>query len=120
MTPIRLTIIAVAIGGLSFDLVRQGSEEFATKSEISRVEKEIALLQLVRDDLQVGLQQRMLGLIPQVRLEPEAEIPELTLDRTPTLWEAMEAREEPRQQAFAEEELPPSSIPLSDWLERAP
>ena len=118
MTPIRLTVLALAIGVLAFDLVRHGSEEYAYKSEISRVQREIALLELVRDDLQVGLQQRLLGLLPRTGVTSRTTIPDLTLDRTPTLWEAMEEREEPRQQAFAAEEVPSTSIPLSDWIRR--
>ena len=71
------------------------------------------------DSVDGGLQQRLLGLLPRLGVTSRTTIPDLTLDRTPTLWEAMEEREEPRQQAFAAEEVPSTSIPLSDWIRRS-
>ncbi len=117
MTSIRWFLIASVFGGVAFDVVHEGSEEYACKSEIARVQQEIALLRHHIDDYQVGIQQRLLARVPTTGIGFGDAIVRLDAPRQPTLWERSEAVESSGRRAFASETEEGRSLSLADWLQ---
>lgn len=117
MTTVRWILVASVFGGVAFDVVRQGSEEYACKSEIARVEQEIDLLRQRRADLQVGLQQRLMARMPIVEFDLGAPIVHTEVPRRSTLWEQSAQNEGVTQRAFASEEVPDTRLTLADWID---
>jgi len=119
LSALRLFLVAVAAGGLGFDLAKKGRQEFEVRAKISQIAGEMEIVSRHRANLQVGIQRRVISRIARSTVTCQREVEFLELGARPTSWERPLRVRSSVQNAYADEaETPMKRLPLSTWIGR--